>query len=41
MSSLKAKVKQQLQLYSKFLGSNDVMLKTIDLPMRVMEVGQI
>jgi PP-loop superfamily ATP-utilizing enzyme len=37
MSSLKAKVGKQLQLYSMFLGSSDVMLKTIDLPMIVEE----
>jgi hypothetical protein len=37
MSSLKAKVREQLQLYSMFLGSNDVMLKTINLPMRVKQ----
>jgi hypothetical protein len=37
MSSLKAKVEEQLQLYSEFLGSNDVMLKTTYLPMRIGE----
>jgi hypothetical protein len=37
MSSLKTKAGKQLQLYSMFLGSNDVMLKTIYLPMRVEE----
>jgi hypothetical protein len=37
MSSLKAKVRKQLQLYSMFLGSNDVIFKTVDLPMRVEE----
>jgi hypothetical protein len=37
MSSLEAKVEEQLQLYSKFLGSNDVMLKTTYLPMIIEE----
>jgi hypothetical protein len=37
MSSLKVKVGKQLQLYSMFLGFNDVILKIIDLPMRVEE----
>jgi hypothetical protein len=37
MSSLKARVKEQLQLYLKFLGSNDVVLKTTYLPMKVEE----
>jgi hypothetical protein len=35
MSPLRAKVKEQLQLCLEFLGSSDVVLKIIDLPMKV------
>jgi hypothetical protein len=35
MSSLKARVQKKLQLYLELLGSNDVMLKTTYLPMRI------
>jgi hypothetical protein len=37
MSSLIVRICEQLQLYSKFLGSSDVVLKTIDLSMRIEE----
>jgi hypothetical protein len=37
MSFLKARVEKQLQLCLKFLGSNDVKLKTTYLPMKVEE----
>jgi hypothetical protein len=37
MSSLRAKIEEQLQFYLEFLGSNDVMLKTTYLPMKVEE----
>jgi hypothetical protein len=37
MSFLRARVEEQLQLCFKFLGSNDVMLKTTYLPMKVEE----
>jgi hypothetical protein len=37
MSSLRARIDEQLQLYSKFLGSNDLVLKSTDLLMRIKE----
>jgi len=37
MSSLRARVEEQLQLCSKFLVSNDVLLKIIDLLVKVEE----
>jgi hypothetical protein len=37
MSSVKARVKEQLQLCSEFLGSSDVVLITTYLPMKVKE----
>jgi hypothetical protein len=37
MSSLRVRIDEQLELYSKFLGSSDVVLKTIEIPMKVEE----
>jgi hypothetical protein len=37
ISTLKARVEEQLQLCSKFLVSNDVVLKIIDLLVKVEE----
>jgi hypothetical protein len=41
MSSLRARVEEQLQLCSKFLGSSDVMLIITYLLMRVEEYRSI
>jgi hypothetical protein len=37
MSSLRTRIQDQLQFYSKFLGSNDVVLKTTNLLVRIEE----
>jgi hypothetical protein len=37
MSFLRVRIDEQLELYSKFLGSSDVVLKTIEIPMKVEE----
>jgi len=37
MSFLRIKIEEQLQLHSKFVGFSDLLLKTIDLPMRIKE----
>jgi hypothetical protein len=37
MSSLRVRIDEQLELYSKFLGSSDVVLNTIEIPMKVEE----
>jgi hypothetical protein len=37
MSSLRARIEEQLQLYYEFLGFSDLVLKTIDLLMKIEE----
>jgi hypothetical protein len=37
MSFLRVRIDEQLELCSKFLGSHDVVLKTIEIPMKVEE----